>query len=172
PADIRRGWAIALAKAGIEDCHFHDLSYTAVSYLAMSGVRFEDIAEILGPRSLQTTRRSRHLTTAYTAGLVEKMAQHVVVNDHAQQGDAPGAGSPRARDTTIALARVLQERHTPQRQPDSAPAPSAPEGVAAPGLPPLHDPPRSQELPGPTAVQTTEAPARVPSPTVVQGGKV
>jgi integrase len=78
PADVSRAWYLALAKAGIEDFRFHDLRHTAASYLAMSGVELEDVGEILGHRDLQTTRQYRHLTIAYTAGLVENMAQRFV----------------------------------------------------------------------------------------------
>ena len=78
PPDITRRWRWAVARAGLEDFHFHDLRHTAASYLAMSGVRIEDIAEILGHKNLQTTRRYRHLSPVYTAALVEKMAQQFI----------------------------------------------------------------------------------------------
>jgi integrase len=78
PPAIWKSWALARKRAGLIDFRFHDLRHSAASYLAMSGVRIEDIAEILGHRSIQTTRRYRHLTPVYTAALVEKMSQEFI----------------------------------------------------------------------------------------------
>ncbi len=78
PPDINRRWYWARDRAGLVDFRFHDLRHTAASYLAMSGVRIEVIADILGHRSIQTTRRYAHLSPAYTAELVEKMAQQFI----------------------------------------------------------------------------------------------
>lgn len=95
PAEVSRAWYYAVARAGIEDFRFHDLRHTAASYLAMSGIRLEDIAEVLGHKSLQTSRRYRHLTTAYTAALVEKMAQEFVgKGDHALRNNRQQRCSP------------------------------------------------------------------------------
>lgn len=79
PPAIWRPWARARDQAGLVDFRFHDLRHTAASYLAQSGVRIEDIADLLGHKSLETTRRYRHLSPAYTAELVERMAQRFVV---------------------------------------------------------------------------------------------
>jgi len=78
PPAIWRPWQRACTQAGLVNFKFHDLRHTAASYLAISGVRIEDIAEILGHRSLSTTKRYRHITPAYTAQLVERMAQQFV----------------------------------------------------------------------------------------------
>jgi len=78
PAALMGAWYRARRTAQLEDFRFHDLRHTAASYLAMSGVRLEDIAEILGHKKLETTRRYRHLAPAYTAELVERMAQQFI----------------------------------------------------------------------------------------------
>src|SRR5262249_26552157 len=78
PASIGRAWAVACARAQLEDFRFHDLRHTAASYLAMAGVRIEDIAAILGHRSIETTRRYRHLLPSYLGGLVEQMTQQFI----------------------------------------------------------------------------------------------
>lgn len=74
PPDINRRWMAARDQAGLFGFRFHDLRHTAASYLAMSGVRIEVIAEILGHKSLATTRRYAHFTTGYTLAAVEHMA--------------------------------------------------------------------------------------------------
>jgi len=53
---------------------FHDLRHTAASYLAMSGATLAEIAEVLGHRSLQVTKRYSHFLDSHTAGVVERMA--------------------------------------------------------------------------------------------------
>lgn len=93
PAKIIRPWLRAVAQAGLVDFSFHDLRHTAASYLAMSGVRIEDIAEILGHKNLQTTKRYRHVTPAHTAEMVEHMAQTMLVKNQPPDG-AAHAGIP------------------------------------------------------------------------------
>lgn len=78
PPAIWKAWKKARERAGLEDFRFHDLRHTAASYLALAGVRIEVIADILGHRSLSTTRRYAHMTTAYAQGFVETMAQMFV----------------------------------------------------------------------------------------------
>lgn len=68
-----RAWQGALQRAGLEDFHFHDLRHTTASYLAMSGASLAEIAEILGHKRIEVTRRYTHLTTAHTAAVVERM---------------------------------------------------------------------------------------------------
>jgi integrase len=69
-----QAWQTALRRAGITNFRFHDLRHTAASYLAMSGTRLEDIAEVLGHKSLAMTLRYRHVTLPHTRGAVERMA--------------------------------------------------------------------------------------------------
>jgi integrase len=69
-----QAWETALKRAGITDFHFHDLRHTCASYLALSGTRVEDIAEILGHKNVTMTMRYRHVTLPHTRGAVERMA--------------------------------------------------------------------------------------------------
>ncbi len=55
----------ALVKAGINDFRFHDLRHTAASYLAMVGVDFRTIMEILGHKSLDMVMRYAHLSPSH-----------------------------------------------------------------------------------------------------------
>jgi integrase len=66
PADIRRGWENAVERAGLEDFTFHSLRHTAASYLAMNGASLAEIAEVLGHKSLQVTKRYAHLSQDHT----------------------------------------------------------------------------------------------------------
>jgi len=62
PIDIRKAWVTALKRAKIENFLFHDLRHTTASYLAMEGYGYGQIAEILGHKSLQMTKRYAHLS--------------------------------------------------------------------------------------------------------------
>ncbi len=73
PTWPRKAWDQALEQAGIEDFRFHDCRHTAASYLAQSGARLHDIAEILGHRTLQMVQRYAHLTDRRTAAVAQRM---------------------------------------------------------------------------------------------------
>lgn len=64
----------ARAAAGLEDFRFHDLRHTTASLLANAGVDLGTIAAILGHKTLQTTRRYRHLYTATLKSAMAKIA--------------------------------------------------------------------------------------------------
>lgn len=55
PASIRTAWITALKKAEVDNFKYHDLRYSAASYLAMSGA-FLDIAAILGHKTLSMVK--------------------------------------------------------------------------------------------------------------------
>jgi len=73
PWESRAAWLTALKKAKIEDFRFHDLRHTAASYLAMNGASTNEIAEVLGHKTLAMVKRYSHLSEVHTAGVVEKM---------------------------------------------------------------------------------------------------
>lgn len=56
-------WRDALARAQIKDFRFHDLRHCCASYLAQAGTPLNVIAEVLGHRKLDMSRRYAHLTT-------------------------------------------------------------------------------------------------------------
>jgi integrase len=73
PADARPAWERALAQAGIQNFRFHDLRHSAASYLAMAGASLLEVAEVLGHRSVQTTKRYAHLSVAHKKSLTDRV---------------------------------------------------------------------------------------------------
>jgi integrase len=63
PACIDSAWRDAVARAKVRDFRFHDLRHCCASYLAQAGTPLNVIAEVLGHRKLDMTRRYAHLTT-------------------------------------------------------------------------------------------------------------
>jgi len=63
PCSIKKTWEKALERAAIENFRFHDLRHCCASYLAQAGVPLNVIADVLGHRKMDMTRRYAHLTT-------------------------------------------------------------------------------------------------------------
>lgn len=63
PAVVDSAWREALERARLRDFRFHDLRHCCASYLAQAGTPLNVIAEVLGHRRLDMTRRYAHLTT-------------------------------------------------------------------------------------------------------------
>lgn len=63
----------ALRQASIRGVTFHTLRHSAASALARSGATLLEVAEVLGHRQLQTTKRYSHLATSHKAELVNRI---------------------------------------------------------------------------------------------------
>ena len=62
PLENARHWFDdAVVEANLENFHWHDLRHTFASRLRMKGAPLEDIADLLGHKSLTMTRRYAHL---------------------------------------------------------------------------------------------------------------
>lgn len=77
PVSLRAPWEAALREAGIRDFRWHDLRHTAASYLAMNGASLNEIAEILGHKTLNMVQRYAHLSEEHTASVVASMNKKV-----------------------------------------------------------------------------------------------
>lgn len=73
PFNFQKQWLCALTDARIEDFRFHDLRHTCASYLAQNGGGLHDIANVLGHRQLDVTRRYAHLTIDSKARLIDRV---------------------------------------------------------------------------------------------------
>lgn len=80
PATFRDEWDRAREIAGISDFTWHDLRHDVGSTLAMSGATIIEIAEILGHRSLQSTKRYAHLSTSHKSALLAKTMNQTLSN--------------------------------------------------------------------------------------------
>jgi integrase len=73
PYCINKTWKIALLTAKIEDFRFHDLRHTTASYLAQSGASLLEIAEVLGHKQIQMTKRYSHLCIDHKQKLINRV---------------------------------------------------------------------------------------------------
>lgn len=80
-ADITKSWYKALDDSGIKDFRFHDLRHTCASYLAMHGASLAEIAEILGHKTLQMTKRYSHLSDRHKQSVVERVMSKEIFGD-------------------------------------------------------------------------------------------
>jgi site-specific recombinase XerD len=63
----------AVAQAGIQDFHWHDLRHTFASRLAIAGAGIRAIQEALGHKSLAMTVRYSHLTPEFVQDAVDRL---------------------------------------------------------------------------------------------------
>ncbi len=59
-----------MREAGIEDFCFHDLRHTFASHLVMAGVPLLTVAELLGHKDIEMTKRYSHLSPYHKAKAV------------------------------------------------------------------------------------------------------
>ena len=75
-SEVKRGFTSACRDAEINDLRFHDLRHTTGTRLADAGTDAFAIAEVLGHRSLQTTKRYTHATDLRKMRAVEALASY------------------------------------------------------------------------------------------------
>ena len=88
PVELRKAWADAKERAGIQNFRFHDLRHCAASYLAMNGATLAEIAEILGHKTLAMVKRYTHLSETHTRQVVATMTEKIF-SQHIQQTAPP-----------------------------------------------------------------------------------
>jgi integrase len=70
---VRKSFASALKKAGIENFRFHDLRHTFASHLVMQGADLVTVKELLGHKSLRMTLRYAHLSPGHRRDAIERL---------------------------------------------------------------------------------------------------
>jgi len=76
--EFRKHWDKAVSDAGIADFRFHDLRHTCASYLAQNGATLLQIAEVLGHKQLEVTKRYSHLCVDHKQTLIDNVMGCVV----------------------------------------------------------------------------------------------
>lgn len=78
PFDYKKQWASCLKSAKIENFRWHDMRHDTASTLARDGRTLKEIAEILGHKSLASTDRYTHLSTAHKSQVLnDTMAKSI-----------------------------------------------------------------------------------------------
>lgn len=70
---VRKSFASAVKKSGIENFRFHDLRHTFASHLVMNGVDLVTVKELLGHKSLKMTLRYAHLSPGHKRSAIDKL---------------------------------------------------------------------------------------------------
>ena len=73
PFEFRKHWVKAMKKAKMTNFRFHDLRHTCASYLAQNGATLLEIAEVLGHKQMEVTKRYSHLCVDHKQDLVDRM---------------------------------------------------------------------------------------------------
>lgn len=77
PFEFRKHWNKALKEAEIKNFRFHDLRHTCASYLAQNGASLLQIADVLGHKQMEVTRRYAHLCVDHKQDLVDRVLGNI-----------------------------------------------------------------------------------------------
>ena len=69
--DVKRSFASACRRAGIEDFRLHDARHTFISQLVMAGADLMTVKELLGHKTLAMTLRYSHLAPSHKMRAVD-----------------------------------------------------------------------------------------------------
>jgi integrase len=87
PLENGRHWFDdAVVEAKLKNFHWHDLRHTFASRLRMKGAPLEDIADLLGHKSLTMTRRYAHLGPNKLHAVVSLLMPSDPTSDTSQSG--------------------------------------------------------------------------------------
>jgi len=78
PMCFTKQWKKALVQAEIKDFRYHDLRHSCASLLAQSGASLLEIAEVLGHKQIQVTKRYSHLCIDHKTRLINKVMGSLV----------------------------------------------------------------------------------------------
>jgi len=71
--DVKRSFASACRRAGVEAFRFHDLRHTFASHLVMKGIGLKAVQELLGHADLTMTMRYTHLSQGHLQAAVSAL---------------------------------------------------------------------------------------------------
>jgi integrase len=78
PFEFRKHWVEARDTAKLQNFRFHDLRHTCASYLAQNGATLLEIADVLGHKQLEVTKRYAHLCVDHKQKLVDRLLGGIV----------------------------------------------------------------------------------------------
>ena len=71
--DFFKQWNRVRKEAELVDFRFHDLRHTTASYLAQNGATLLEIADVLGHKQIEVTKRYAHLCIEHKSSLINKV---------------------------------------------------------------------------------------------------
>jgi integrase len=75
--NLRNAFAVALKRAKITDCRFHDLRHSAATEMLRAGVDSRVVAAVLGHRTLAMMQRYQHVAPDFVVEAALKAAQKI-----------------------------------------------------------------------------------------------
>ncbi|MCX6994700.1 MAG: site-specific integrase [Chlamydiae bacterium] len=76
--NIKRPWQTALRKAGIENCHFHDMRHNYAIFAAALGASNIELSTAMGHRTLQMLQRYTHLDVQITKRSSKNISEQIL----------------------------------------------------------------------------------------------
>jgi integrase len=73
---VKRSYATACRKAGIEDFRIHDLRHTCAAWLVTAGVPLTEVRDLLGHSTVKMTERYAHLAPENVRAAVTLLEGH------------------------------------------------------------------------------------------------
>ena len=71
--DFFKQWNRVRKEAELVDFRFHDLRHTTASYLAQNGATLLEIADVLGHKQIEVTKRYAHLAIEHKSNLINRV---------------------------------------------------------------------------------------------------
>jgi len=94
PYQFDHSWDGARKRAQLPDLHFHDLRHCTASYLAMSGASSQEIAEVLGHKTLEMVKRYSHFMESHTRTVLNRMADKFSLKKNPGETASANQGEP------------------------------------------------------------------------------
>lgn len=77
PITIDKEWRRIVKQSRLKNFRFHDLRHTAAAYLAMNGATLNEIAELLGHKTFNMTKRYAHIADSHLKEVSAKVQGRV-----------------------------------------------------------------------------------------------